>query len=68
MGDYGRGVEEVARAYRRAGVREVTLTLYPGARHEVLNETCRRQVYDDLLAWLEGHLPPNRNKDKTGGA
>ena len=68
VGDYGRGVEEVARAYRRAGVREVTLTLYPGARHEILNETCRRQVYDDLLAWLEGHLPPNRNKDKTGGA
>lgn len=45
---------------RRAGVRDVTLRLYPGARHELLNETNRDEVTRDLLAWVEEHLPERR--------
>ena len=31
--------------------------LYPGLRHEILNETAHRQtVYGDLLHWLEDRL------------
>ena len=39
--------------YREAGVRDVTVALYPGARHETLNETNRDEVTADLLAWLD---------------
>lgn len=56
VGDMGRGVRRVATAMRRAGVRDVTLRLYPGARHELLNETNRDQVTDELLTWVEEHL------------
>ncbi|MDE2488037.1 MAG: alpha/beta fold hydrolase [Alphaproteobacteria bacterium] len=39
-------------AYRAAGL-EVTLKVYPGGRHEMLNETNRAEVVADLLAWLD---------------
>ena len=28
------------------------LKLYPDLRHEILNETCREQVYEDIFNWL----------------
>ncbi|HLI66791.1 MAG TPA: alpha/beta fold hydrolase [Caulobacteraceae bacterium] len=39
-------------AYRAAGL-DVTLKVYPGGRHEMLNETNRAEVVADLLAWLD---------------
>ncbi len=45
-------VELVAQRYREAGVSDVTVILYPGARHEIFNETNRDEVTADLLAWL----------------
>lgn len=38
--------------YRDAGVADVTVTLYPAGRHEILNETNRDQVTADIVAWL----------------
>ena len=46
-------VELVADRYREAGVRDVTVQLYPEARHETLNETNRDEVTADLIAWLD---------------
>ena len=40
-------------AYRAAGLK-VDLKVYPGGRHEMLNETNRAEVVGDLLAWLDG--------------
>jgi alpha-beta hydrolase superfamily lysophospholipase len=31
--------------------------VYPGARHEVFNETNKQEVFADLIAWLDVHLP-----------
>jgi len=39
-------------AYKAAGL-NVTLKVYPGGRHEMLNETNRAEVVGDLLAWLD---------------
>ena len=50
----------MAKVYRqllRAGVKDVTLKLYEGGRHEMLNETNRQEVYMDVLDWLNNHLP-----------
>lgn len=57
VGGNGEGVKGVADAFRRAGVADVTCRLYPGGRHEMLNETNRDEVVADLLAWLDAHLP-----------
>ena len=57
VGAMGRGVQRSATLYRRAGVREVCVILYPGGRHELLNETNRDQVTGDILTWIAGHRP-----------
>ncbi|MEE4607915.1 MAG: alpha/beta hydrolase [Desulfobacteraceae bacterium] len=56
VGDRTRGVRQVAEAYRRAGIRDVTVRFYEGGRHEMLNETNRQEVFDDTIAWLDDHL------------
>jgi alpha-beta hydrolase superfamily lysophospholipase len=38
---------------RAEGLEDVTLTVYPGARHEVFNETNKEEVYRDLAEWLD---------------
>lgn len=43
--------------YQRAGLSDVTLRIYPGARHEVFNETNRAEVVADLLTWLSEKMP-----------
>jgi len=35
-----------------AGLHDVTLKIYPGARHEVFNEINRDEVYADLITWM----------------
>lgn len=44
VGDYGKGVERVYRMYKNAGIESVTLRLFRGDRHELLNETDREDV------------------------
>ncbi len=55
VGQNGAGVIKVADFFRQIGARDVTVKLYPGARHEVINEINREQVLDDLAAWLQQH-------------
>ena len=57
VGDCGRGVRRVYNAFRHAGVRDVTLRLYPQLRHEIFNEDCREAIYQDLFQWLEARFP-----------
>ncbi len=53
VGNYGRGVREVARRLGEQG-KTVTCRLYPGARHEILNDFTYETVRDDILAFLYG--------------
>jgi alpha-beta hydrolase superfamily lysophospholipase len=43
-------------AYRSLGIKDLEFVLYPGARHEMLNETNREEVTGDLVAWLNKHI------------
>lgn len=53
VGNFGKGVRKIYEQYKAAGLQDVTLRLYAGDRHELLNETDRQQVYQDLFDWLE---------------
>ena len=45
-------------SYRtRSGLSDVTTIVYPGARHEIFNETNREEVFSDLTAWLDPRIP-----------
>ena len=39
--------------YQAAGLTDVTVRVYPGARHEILNETNRDEVIAELNSWLD---------------
>ena len=53
VGGMGKGVKKVNKYLVGSGHTHVTFKLYPGARHEILNETNRQEVYDDVLLFLE---------------
>lgn len=46
-------LEPLVHRYREAGLEDLTVKVYPGGRHEMLNETNRAEVVSDLAAWLE---------------
>lgn len=51
VGNYGKGVEKVYKRMEKAGA-NVTMRLYHGARHELLNETSRREIISHTLDWI----------------
>lgn len=55
VGDRGASVRALAERYETLG-KAVTMILYPDARHEVLNETIRDIVHEDLRAWIGQRL------------
>ncbi|MEY8460716.1 alpha/beta fold hydrolase [Eggerthellaceae bacterium 24-137] len=55
VGDCGRGVAKAAESMERAGAEDVTLRLFPGMRHEILNELGKEEVYAFVLEWINLH-------------
>lgn len=52
----GQLVGVLGQRYRDAGLIDVTVRVYDGARHEILNETNRDDVTSDVMGWLDLHL------------
>lgn len=60
VGDMGKGVKAVEELLRKGGCTDVSLRLYPNARHELLNEFVKDQVCTEILVWIkERTCPPN---------
>ena len=53
----GQLIELLGQRYRDAGLTDVTVRLYPQARHEVFNETNRDEVVGDVVEWVRAHTP-----------
>lgn len=53
VGEKGRAVLRAAGSLRRAGLSRVSVKLYPGARHELLLELNRQEVFADIARWIE---------------
>ena len=57
VGEYGKGVKKLIKFYQsKVKVADLTSHLYEGARHEILNETCKQEVYQDVADWLNEKL------------
>ncbi|MCR4728938.1 MAG: alpha/beta hydrolase [Lachnospiraceae bacterium] len=52
VGDYGAGPKKVYDSFIAEGMQRVSLKIYDGDRHEILNETDKEQVYDDIYQWI----------------
>ena len=51
----GQLLQVLGQRYRDAGVTDVTVKVYDGARHEIFNETNRDTVTADVIRWLASH-------------
>lgn len=58
VGDAGVGVKRVCRQYKQAGLEDVTMKLYEGDRHELVNEPDRDVVYADMWEWITMRMRP----------
>lgn len=56
VGAYGKGVKQVYNDLIKSGKKDVTLKIYPGMRHEILNEINNIVVYGDIAAWAESKI------------
>ncbi|MDR2662621.1 MAG: lysophospholipase [Treponema sp.] len=56
VGEMGGSPTKLVNAYRSHGIKDLEFVVYPDARHELLNETNREEVTEDLQNWLLRHL------------
>lgn len=64
VGDFGKGVKKVAQKLEKAG-RRVRLVLYPEARHVVLCETNKEEVYQEIESFLNSITEERQNPVKA---
>jgi len=56
VGSYGKGVQQAAAAFRKAGMKDVSTRIYPLCRHEILNEINKEEIFEDILQWMDSKL------------
>ena len=56
VGECGKGVQKAYNNFLEAGMKDVSINIYPGGRHEMLNEINKDEVYTDILAWLDSKI------------
>lgn len=52
VGGWSKGVKKTAARFRWLAMRDVTVKLYSGARHEMFNELNRCEAWRDMLCWI----------------
>jgi alpha-beta hydrolase superfamily lysophospholipase len=56
VGDFGKGVKNAYSDFKKAGIKNLDIKLYPGLRHDILNEKNKEDVYNDVFDWLDKRL------------
>lgn len=52
VGNFGKDVSKAFNMYNNLGMKNISMKLYSGDRHEILNELNKEQVYDDIVMWI----------------
>lgn len=56
VGDGGKGVQAVAQAMKKAGMQDVAIRLFPGARHDLLHETAGAEAIETITSWISKYI------------
>lgn len=56
VGDYGKGVIKAYDKFKAAGVKDASVKLYKDSRHEILNDYCKDEVFEDILSFINSHV------------
>jgi alpha-beta hydrolase superfamily lysophospholipase len=64
VGQFGKGIQRVAQQLQQASFQQVRQILYPGMRHEILQEVNKQEVYQAVAAWLTALVAQAPSKPK----
>lgn len=56
IGNFGKGIQQTVSYLEQDGFKNISMKLYTGMRHEILNETDKQDVYKDIISWIGKHL------------
>lgn len=56
VGDYAKGIWKTARLYEQIGMNHIKVMLFPEARHELLSELNKEEVYQAVDDWINLHM------------
>lgn len=56
VGEQGKGVIKAYDCFKKAGIKDVNMKLYPGLRHDILREDCRQDIFEDIYNWMEDKI------------
>lgn len=59
IGEFGKGVRNIVNRLRGDNFEDVTLYLYPQMRHEILNESIKDRVYNEIAFWMNKRINPS---------
>lgn len=52
LSNKGKDIYFIAEKYKNAGVKNVEVKIYQGARHEIINEPNKDKIISDMIIWL----------------
>lgn len=67
VGDCGKGVLRAYRYFLEAGVKDVSMKMYPELRHDILREAGSDKIYNDICRWLKQRMFKNHYEDGMNG-
>lgn len=56
VGSYSKGIHQAAEAFRKAGMTDVSVRIYPLCRHEILNEINKEEIFEDVSQWVTNKI------------
>lgn len=56
VGGYASEINNLVEIYKNLEFKDISVTLYPEARHELLNETCKEEIMNDVLSFIQSKL------------
>ncbi len=59
--NFGKSVVKLYKQYKKLEIKNLKVALYPGARHEPMNEKDNQLFFEDLFLWLDSQLTTSTN-------
>lgn len=56
VGDFGKSLIQLENIYKKNNIENVTLKLYPGLKHELLNEEEGDKIIESIISWFEQYI------------
>ncbi len=56
VGTKTKTLQTLMKRYKEYGIKDVSHKFYEDARHEVFNEINRKEVFSDVINWLNSHI------------